>query len=177
MSDITINIDLPNDPTDRRKMLSKLIDALGQENTVCNIQKYIDKYRLGFEGKWGHDEDYWYFNPDTSRFYPSPNTFKLADEILYGGKSVTPEVRTKFRDADQISLLTACEEIIDEKDWHSDRIAQRLVAGVLLALWERAFMQVRTDDLEIVINRDPDYKPVFEPALQLWQIIHSKIKD
>ena len=178
MTDFTINIDLPNNSESKRKMLLKLIDALGQENATYDIQKYIDRYDLGYVGDWQKEGDYWYFNPDVNKFPLTPRTFKLVYRILferkaYGVEAITPEYDRELVQSHLARLANLMRVILSEKDWCDDHIGQRLVAGVLLALWERAFMQVGSDDLEIVINRDPDYKPVFEPAVQLWRIIHS----
>ena len=178
MSDVTINITLPNDSADRRKLLLKLIDALGQENGMYDIYKYINKYILGFAGDWSRDGDYWYFNPDVNKFPLTPRTFKLVYHILFerrafDDEAIIEEYAKELVQSHLVPLLDFMRHILRDKDWCDDHVGQRIVAGVLLALWERAFMQVRTDDLEIVINRDPDYKPVFDPAVQLWRIIHS----
>ena len=178
MTNITINIDLPDNSDAKREVISKLIDALRQANTTYDILKYIDKYNLGYAGEWDHDGDYWYFNPNIVRFPLTPSTFKLVYHILferrvYGEEAITAEYDRELVEHNLMPMIYIMRGILRDKDWCDDHVGQRIVAGVLLALWERAFMQVRTDDLEIVINRDPDYKPVFEPALQLWQIIHS----
>ena len=151
---------------------------LEPENTTYDIQKYVDKYDLGYMGEWDRDGDYWYFNPAVDKFPLTPSTFKLAYHILferrvYGVEAITSEYDRELVQCHLARLVNFMRDILRDKDWCDDHVGQRIVAGVLLALWERAFMQVRSDDLEIVINRDPDYKPVFDPALQLWRIIHS----
>lgn len=145
---------------------------------MYDFQKYIDHYGLSILGKWDHDDHYWYFNPDVNKFPLTPRTFKLAYHILFERRvfedeAITEEYAKELAQSHLLPLLDFMRHILREKDWCDDHVGQRIVAGVLLALWERAFMQVRSNDLEIVIARDPDYKPVFDPAVQLWRIIHS----
>lgn len=178
MSDVTVNINLPNDSESKRKMLLKLMDVFVEEKFMYDIQKYVDRYDLGYLGKWDHDDHYWYFNPDVNKFPLTPRTLKLVYHILFelrvfDDEAITEEYAKELAQSHLLPLLDFMRHILRDKDWCDDHVGQCLVAGVLLALWERAVMQVRTDDLEIVINRDPDYKPVFDPALRLWRIIHS----
>ena len=182
MTNVTVNIDLTNDSESKRKMLLKLMDIFAEEKFMYDIQKYIDHYDLNDLGKWDHDDHYWYFNPDIARFPLTPRTLKLVYFVLfelrvYGDEAINPKYIKELGQHHLTPLIGIMRHILREKDWCDDHVGQRIVAGVLLALWERAFMQVRTDDLEIVINRDPDYKPVFDPALQLWRIIHSHNLD
>ena len=47
-----------------------------------------------------------------------------------------------------------------------------LICGAVLAVWERATMNVSPDE-RIVLGGEPDYCPIYGPASKMWKIVKS----